>query len=84
LVEKPSSAAGVPLSKYTDAILSMSGMLPLFIQIACSAFFEYIQAYGKVTSEDNIREIEELFFEEAEPHFRYIWDGFSSDDKEVC
>ena len=84
LIRKPSSEAGCPLSEHTDAILSMSGLLPMFIQIACSGFFEYIQTRGKVTSEDDIGEVEEIFFEEAEPHFRYIWDGFSSLSMEVC
>jgi class 3 adenylate cyclase/AAA+ ATPase superfamily predicted ATPase len=84
LIEKPSSVAGCHLSKYTDAILSMSGMIPFFIQMACSAFFEYIQAEGGVKSEGDIRKIEELFFDEAEPHFRYIWDEFDDDAKDIC
>jgi len=83
LIEKPSRAAGCPLSRYTDAILSMSGMLPLFIQITCSEFFEHIQSEGEMTGEHSIRRIEELFFEEAEPHFRHIWGRCSDDAKGV-
>lgn len=84
LIGEPSSEAGYPLSEHVDAILSMSGLLPIFIQMACSAFFEYIQTGEKVTSEDDIGQVEGIFFEEAEPHFRYIWDGFSSLSKEIC
>jgi class 3 adenylate cyclase len=84
LIEKPSSGAGCPLSKYTDSILEMSGMIPFFIQMACSAFFEHLQAEGGVKDEGTIRKIEEIFFDEAEPHFRYISDGFDDDAKEVC
>ncbi len=84
LIEKPSSAAGCPLSKYTDSILEMSGMIPFFIQMACSAFFEHIQAGGDVKREEEIRKIEEIFFDEAEPHFRYIWADFDNEAKDVC
>jgi class 3 adenylate cyclase/AAA+ ATPase superfamily predicted ATPase len=85
LIEKPSSSAGHPLSEYADAILDISGMLPIFIQIACSAFFEFIQTTGKnnVSSED-IEEIENIFFDEASSHFQYIWDSFDDDAKDMC
>lgn len=84
LIEKPSSEAGCPLSKYPGSILSMSGLLPVFIQMACSAFLEYIKSKGKIKYDSHIAEIEETFFKEAEPYFRYIWNTLDSDARDIC
>jgi len=84
LIEKPSSEAGCPLSKYTGSILSMSGLLPVFIQMACSAFLEYIKSKGRIKDDSHIAKIEEIFFKEAEPYFRYIWNTLDSDARGIC
>lgn len=84
LVEKPSSEAGCPLSKYTGSIFSMSGLLPVFIQMACSAFFEYIQSKGRIKDDSHVAEIEEIFFEEAEPYFRYVWNTLDGHARGIC
>ncbi|MEK7400042.1 MAG: adenylate/guanylate cyclase domain-containing protein, partial [Candidatus Poribacteria bacterium] len=49
------------------------------------AFFEFIQTAGKsnVSSED-VKEIENIFFDEASSHFQYIWDSFDDDARDMC
>ena len=40
LIAAPSAAAGLPLQPHCDAIVALSGRLPFFVQMACSATFE--------------------------------------------
>ena len=76
LVCGPSEARGIPLSPILDTILSMGGNLPFFLQIACSAWFEYLEA-GGLSATSFVRaavpaEVMGTFREEAMPHFEFI------------
>jgi hypothetical protein len=62
----------------------MSGMLPLFIQMACSAFFEYLLAGNRITGKGDARRIAGIFFDEANAHFQHAWDEFGEYSRDVC
>ena len=83
LIREPSKAAGYPLASVADTILSMAGYFPFFIQIACSAFFEYALDEVVSTQDVSLPEIYEIFMEEASAHFEYIWDYLSADQQQV-
>jgi predicted Ser/Thr protein kinase len=71
LISRPSREAGIPLETYAEDILSLSGFFPFYIQIACSAYFDYLEENpGK---EPVFLEIASRFLEEAGPHFEYFW-----------
>jgi hypothetical protein len=76
LVGGPSEARGIPLSPILDTILSMGGRLPFFLQIACSAWFEHLDA-GGLSAASFVgaavpAEVMGTFREEAMPHFEFI------------
>jgi hypothetical protein len=67
-------AGGEPL---VEGILEMGGCYPFFLQMACSAWFEYLEAEGRTAEElaarrEAPREVLEVFREEASPHFEYV------------
>jgi serine/threonine-protein kinase len=71
LIIKPSAEAGVPLEGYVKRITEIAGFFPYFLQIACSAYFDYLSENdGKLDRE----EIEATFLDEAKGQFRFIWD----------
>jgi hypothetical protein len=76
LVREPSEAWGIPLVPVTRKILSVGGRLPFFLQIACSAWFEYLEESGQeaasFTEAEVPRQVLETFREEALPHFEFI------------
>lgn len=73
LVREPSAAAGLPLEPFTHlAIDHLGGTFPFFLQIACGALFEHMDEED--TDQPDVREVEDRFIEEAEPHFRYVWE----------
>lgn len=83
LIREPSQAAGYSLQSVEDQIISLAGYFPFFIQIACSAFFEYAMENPVPPQDAPVQEIQELFLEEASDHFGYIWDHSTPDQKEV-
>lgn len=82
LIAIPSAAAGVPLEHYQRDILDLAGFFPFFLQIACSSF---VDALTEGAGADGMlrRTVEELFLDEARGHFRFIWEHFDSDHREV-
>ena len=74
LITKPSAAAGLTLEGYARRIMELGGYFPYFLQIACSAFFDYLtDNEGRANQE----EIEAAFLDEAKGQFRFIWDHVS-------
>ena len=66
-----------------EAIISMAGYFPFFVQMACSVFFEYAFDYPVSPAEVSLPEIRERFLTEAGGHFEYIWDHCQEDQQEV-
>lgn len=74
LIAEPSAEAGLPLGGYSRRIMEMAGLFPYFLQIACSAVFDYLSEHG---GRLNREEVEATFLEEAKGQFRFIWDHMS-------
>jgi hypothetical protein len=72
LISVPSQSEGISLGAYADNILGLSGYFPFFIQIACSAAFEYLAE--EEDREPDWKRIAEVFSEEAMQHYQYIWE----------
>lgn len=80
LVRVPSERAGRPLGPHAARILEISGLFPFFIQMACCHAFEWLEEHPSADALD-FDEIERRFYEEAELHYRYIWDTFDAHEK---
>jgi class 3 adenylate cyclase len=87
LIEKPSEQWGIPLAPVADKILEQGGLYPFFLQMACSAWFEYLDSED-ADAEDFVmkktpREVLDMFREEAKPHFEYVFETFLEEEREV-
>ena len=51
LIRTPSEARGIPLAPLSDAILEMGGLYPFFLQMACAAWFDSLEAEGAKAEE---------------------------------
>jgi class 3 adenylate cyclase len=87
LVREPSAARGIPLAPLRSSILSMGGRYPCILQIAASAWFEYLEAEGRpaeaFSGSPAPPEVLETFREEARPHFEFALESFSDEEKAV-
>ncbi|MEK7395368.1 MAG: SpoIIE family protein phosphatase [Candidatus Poribacteria bacterium] len=83
LIITPSKSAGLSLDPFVDDVISMSGYFPFFIQIACSAFFEYIQENDGNYKSVSLPDIHKIFLDEATDHFDYMWEHCPEDQKKV-
>ncbi len=87
LIREPSLARGIPLEPLAAQILSLGGLHPFFLQMACSAWFELLEAEGREAAafrrRDAPREVVEVFREEAEPHFEYVLQTLPAREKEA-
>jgi tRNA A-37 threonylcarbamoyl transferase component Bud32/AAA+ ATPase superfamily predicted ATPase len=72
LIEKPSEQQGCSLRRFADEILSMAGLFPFYLQIACSIYFDCWNA--NPDKELDRQEVKERFLEEASSHFSYFWE----------
>jgi len=79
LIREPSEAAGIPLAPHAADIIELAGRFPFFLQMACAAFFERL-AEGL---ELDLVQLHASFREEADPHFKYIFDHFDEDQRGV-
>jgi serine/threonine-protein kinase len=76
LISRPSEARGVPLAPLAERILELGGLHPFFLQMACAAWFEYLEIEGANAAElkeDQVpHDVLESFREEARPHFEFV------------
>lgn len=81
LIAVPSEKQGLPLRRFTDEIVALAGLFPLYLQIACSVYFDWLQEDPTRALEH--QEVRSRFLEEAGPHFEYFWQHASAEVKEV-
>jgi tRNA A-37 threonylcarbamoyl transferase component Bud32 len=80
LVTEPSAAAGLPLAEHAERVIDdLAGTFPFFLQIACAALFEHLDETDG--GAPDMKAVEDRFLEEAEPHFRYVWEDRLTDDE---
>jgi class 3 adenylate cyclase len=76
LISGPSEARGVPLAPLEEKILRMGGLHPFFLQMACAAWFEYLELEGAHAEELKEKpvpqDVLEAFREEARPHLEFV------------
>ena len=80
LIRNPSQGTPFPLAAHTEAIFDLAGLLPFFLQMACSAVFEILLEEGAYHQE----RVRERFLEEAQPHFQYYWEHFDPVARGIC
>jgi len=81
MITMPSREAGQPLECYADQIVDMAGYLPFYLQIACSACFDWLdENRGEPL---NVEAVEARFLEESGPHFEYLVDHLGEDQIQV-
>ena len=87
LICSPSDNAGFPLRTVSDQILSMGGLYPFFLQMACCSWFEFLEneeKYAKdYTSEEIPQEVLDNFREEAYPHFEFIMESLPIEENSI-
>ncbi|MCW4027120.1 MAG: protein kinase, partial [Candidatus Bathyarchaeota archaeon] len=81
LIRDPSDKMGAPLTDYQAEITDLAGFLPFFLQIACSVYFDAISEDPGGKPEPEL--MEEIYLEEAVPHFRYMWEHFDAGTKGI-
>jgi hypothetical protein len=76
LVINPARTIGLRLEPFCDFVFDeLAGYLPVFIQIACSHIVEVIQ--DNLDEAPDLKAVRHGFEDEAEPHFRFLWESFS-------
>jgi eukaryotic-like serine/threonine-protein kinase len=76
LIIRPSAENGLPLEGYARRIMEAAGYFPYFLQIACSAYYDYLlENDGKFDRE----EAEATVLDEAKGQFRFIWDHMNEE-----
>jgi hypothetical protein len=83
LITGPAQRVGYDLIPHVERIQrELSGLFPLFLQIACSHFIECIEE-SHANGEPDFDRIRDQYYEEAKPHYRYIWDSFDDREQQV-
>ncbi|MGC1121280.1 MAG: ArsR family transcriptional regulator [Candidatus Methanofastidiosia archaeon] len=82
LIRKLSSEEGCQLEDYSDFILELAGDHPFYLQIACSAVFDFLECHEDISKGD-FETVEDEFRDEAWNHFRYLWDSLTEQEKTV-
>jgi tRNA A-37 threonylcarbamoyl transferase component Bud32 len=82
LIAQPSQTAGHSLEPYTAEILQLAGRFPMLLQIACCAYWEFLQDHPGLPPEHEW--IRHRFLEEAGDHFAYMWRHLAEREGLVC
>ncbi|MBN2535076.1 MAG: adenylate/guanylate cyclase domain-containing protein [Spirochaetales bacterium] len=76
LITIPSEERGVPLEPLAGRILETGGLYPFFLQMCCSAWFDFLETEecpaSDFTDSPTPREVLTMFREESYPHFEYV------------
>ncbi len=81
LISKPSKEHGAPLQEYAEEIINIAGLFPIYLQIACSIFFDFLKENPE--KKPNPSEVKDRFLEEAAPHFEYFWEHATAEYQTV-
>jgi len=81
LISLPSEKQGTPLGTFGEDIISLAGLFPFYLQIACSVYFYWFDE--NPFKPVNREKIEAHFLEEAGPHFEYFWENCPSEYRQV-
>lgn len=81
LIAGPSTDAGCSLDPCTDLLLRVGGYFPFYLQIACSVAFDLLMDAPDHLDED---EFLETCRDEMHPHFAFIWQSLSDDERTLC
>lgn len=82
LIREPSKRIGKPLEAHIDALLDLSGLFPMYLQMACSHAIEYLEE-NPDASEPDFDDVRRRFYDEAKLHFRYLWDTFDEHERDT-
>jgi serine/threonine protein kinase len=81
LIAVPSQREGIMLAPYAERIIELSGLFPLYLQIACSNVFEYL--LENRGAEPEWTEIARSYMEEVQPHYSFVWEKMDEPSKDV-
>jgi serine/threonine-protein kinase len=79
LITLPSEHEGIPLAGHADRILELSGLFPLFIQMACSNAFENI--IENDGGEPDWDQVTRSFVDEVTPHYSFVWESMDDNTR---
>jgi hypothetical protein len=82
LITIPSENEGVPLEPYADRILGLSGLFPLYVQMACSNAFEHL--IEREGDDPDWSEVTRSFVDEVAPHFTFVWESMDPNARAVA
>lgn len=87
LITESSAQNGIPLEPIRHEIVEQGGLYPFFLQILCSAWYEYLESEGlaaqDLADKKIPKEVVNMFREEAEPHFEYVLETFHKQEIEI-
>ncbi len=81
LIREASKATDHPLADFCDQLISLAGLFPIYLQIACSCLFDQ-----RIDNPDDTPDwdfVKKSFFEEATPHFDFTWSRLQDSRKEI-
>lgn len=87
LISVPSEERGIPLEPLTDRIIETGGLYPFFLQMCCSAWFDFLETEESPASDfkdsKTPREVINMFREESYPHFEYVCETLENDELDI-
>ncbi|RMG66284.1 MAG: hypothetical protein D6715_07355, partial [Calditrichaeota bacterium] len=82
LVVEPAARAGISFEKAVPFILQMAGHHPFYLQMACSALYEYLKDGAPLTP-SLLEKARQDFLDEARVHFQQLWESCEPDRQEL-
>lgn len=87
LISGPSKERGHPLEPLTGQIIKTGGLYPFFLQMCCSAWFDFLDTEESPASDykdsKTPREVLNMFREESYPHFEYVCETLEKAELEI-
>lgn len=80
MITGASAATGRSFSAYSRQLIDLAGLLPMFLQIACSGLYEQLVEDGR--GEPDWAALAEAFREEAHPHFEFVWNRLAAGEQD--
>lgn len=79
LIAQASEKAGHPLAEFSDRIIGLAGLFPIYLQIACAGLFEMRE--DDPEAQPDWGQVRREFMEEASPHFEFAWNRLADTEK---
>jgi hypothetical protein len=81
LISIPSERVGNPLGAYSQDLIDLAGLFPVFLQMACSHAVEFLEEHPD--RQLDLSMVRRRFYDEAIDYYEHVWESLTVEERKT-